>query len=188
MLIFSENKSTFKKSKEFNLLLLFYFVKVGFLNNGKEMKQNLKELYYGYKEDELYSLKEFKKFIYHKRSCVIETLVDTKAMGIVTAASRNVEEMFGMPQSKVIGISISNLMPQFMAEEHELVMTDWARSGTWRTIGKLKEIFCIHKEQFCFSALIYLKIYIKDNNMHFITNIFKLNDADFMVINPALKV
>jgi hypothetical protein len=67
-------------------------------------------------------------------------------------------------------------------------MADWARSGTWRTIGKLKEIYCIHKEQFCFSALIYLKIYIKDNNMHFITNIFKLNDSDFLVLNPTLKV
>jgi hypothetical protein len=119
---------------------------------------------------------------------VIETLVDTKSMGIITAASRNVEDMFGFPTSKTIGLSINNLMPQFMAEEHEVVMMDWAQSGTWRTIGKLKEIYCIHKEQFCFSALIYLKIYIKDNNMHFITNIFKLNDSDFLVVNPQLKV
>lgn len=49
---------------------------------------------------------------------MIETLVDTKTMGIVTGASRNVEDMFGIPQSKVIGTSISNLMPQFMGEEH----------------------------------------------------------------------
>jgi hypothetical protein len=32
----------FKKSKEFNLLMLFYFVKVSFINNGKEIKENLK--------------------------------------------------------------------------------------------------------------------------------------------------
>lgn len=119
---------------------------------------------------------------------MIETLVDTKTMGIITGATRNVEEMFGMPSSKIIGTSINNIMPQFMGDEHELVMADWAHSGTWRTIGRLKEIFCIHKDQFCFSAVLYLKIYIKDNNMHFITNIFKLNDSDFMVINPQLKV
>lgn len=47
---------------------------------------------------------------------MIETLVDTKTMGIITAATRNVEDMFGFPTNKVIGISINNLMPQFMAE------------------------------------------------------------------------
>ena len=109
-------------------------------------------------------------------------------MGIITAATRNVEDMFGFPTNKVIGISINNLMPQFMAEEHEDIMAGWAKSGTWRTIGKLKEIYCVHKEQYCFSALIYLKIYIKDNNMHFITNIFKLNDADYLVVNPNMKI
>lgn len=91
-------------------------MKVSFLGNGNEIKENLKEIYYGYKEDELYSLKEFKKFIFHKRSCVIETLVDTKSMGIVTAVSRSVEDMFGFPVDKIMGISINNLMPSFMAE------------------------------------------------------------------------
>lgn len=38
MEIFDQNKVRFKKSKEFNLLLLFYFIKVSFLNNGKEIK------------------------------------------------------------------------------------------------------------------------------------------------------
>jgi hypothetical protein len=51
MLIFEQNKVTFRKSKEFNLLFLFYFVKVSFLSNGKEIRENLKELYFGYKED-----------------------------------------------------------------------------------------------------------------------------------------
>jgi hypothetical protein len=119
---------------------------------------------------------------------VIETVVDTKVMGIVSAASRNVEEMFGFPTSKIIGLSINNLMPQFMADEHVVILAEWAQSGTWRTIGKLKEIYCIHKEQYCFSALLYLKIYVKDNSMHFITNIFKLNENDFLVINPSMKV
>jgi len=62
-----------------------------------------------------------------------------------------------------------------MAGEHEVIMEDWAKIGTWRTIGKLKEIYCIHKDQYCFSALIYLKIYVKETGLHFITNIFKLN-------------
>jgi hypothetical protein len=48
-------------------------------------------------------------------------------MGIVTAASKNVEDMFGFPGSKIIGISVNNLMPQFMGEEHELILSDWAR-------------------------------------------------------------
>lgn len=109
-------------------------------------------------------------------------------MGIVTAASRNVEDMFGFPINKIVGISINNLMPQFMAIEHEDILADWAKSGTWRTIGKLKEIYCVHKEQYCFSALLYLKIYIKDNTMHFITNIFKLNENDYLVINPNMKI
>lgn len=93
-----------------------------------------------------------------------------------------------MPPSKVIGISINNLMPQFMAEEHEVILNEWAKSGTWRTIGKLKEIYCIHKEQYCFSALLYLKLYVKENNLHFITNIFKLNENDYLVANPNFKI
>jgi len=36
-------------------------------------------------------------------------------MGIITTASQNIEDMFGFPSSKVIGISINNLMPEFMA-------------------------------------------------------------------------
>lgn len=115
-------------------------------------------------------------------------MVDTKVMGIVSAASRNVEDMFGLPASKVIGTTINNLMPQFMAVEHEVILEEWAKSGTWRTIGKLKEIYCIHKEQYCFSALLYLKLYVKDNVLHFITNIFKLNENDFLVANPTLKI
>ena len=55
--IFEENKNKFKKSKEFNLLLLFYFLKVSFMKSGKELRTNLKEIYYGFKADELKSLK-----------------------------------------------------------------------------------------------------------------------------------
>ena len=69
--IFEENKNKFKKSKEFNLLLLFYFLKVSFMKSGKELRTNLKEIYYGFKADELKSLKEFRKFIFHKQSCAI---------------------------------------------------------------------------------------------------------------------
>ena len=49
--IFEEFKVKFKKSKEFNLLLMFYFMKVSFLDNGGELRANLKEIYYGYKID-----------------------------------------------------------------------------------------------------------------------------------------
>jgi hypothetical protein len=69
-----------------------------------------------------------------------------------------------------------------------LILNDWARSGTWRTIGKLKQIYCIHKEKYCFSALLYLKLYVKENSLHFITNIFKLNENDYLVANPNFKI
>ena len=91
----------------------------------------------------------------------METIIDNKSMGIVTAVSKNIEELFGNPPQKLIGSSINTLMPQFLSDEHEVVMNSWAESGTWRTIGKLKEIYCVHKDKHCFSALIYLKIYIK---------------------------
>jgi hypothetical protein len=35
-------------------------------------------------------------------------------MGIITAASHNVEEMFGFPYEKIIGKTINNLMPDIM--------------------------------------------------------------------------
>jgi hypothetical protein len=57
MQIYNENRLKFKKSKQFNLLILFYFTKISFLNNGRELKANLKEIYYGYKVDELQSIK-----------------------------------------------------------------------------------------------------------------------------------
>lgn len=65
-------------------------MKISFLNNGKELRNNLKEIYYGFKTDELRSLKEFKKFIYHKGSCAIETLIDAKTMGKITTVSKNI--------------------------------------------------------------------------------------------------
>ena len=67
-------------------------------------------------------------------------------------------------------------------------MSNWTQSGTWRTIGKLKEIFCIHKDQFCFSALIYLKIYQRDGSLYFITNIFKTNDTDYLFLGPGNNI
>lgn len=136
--IHEENKVKFRKSKEFNLLLLFYFLKISFLNNGKELRNNLKEIYYGFKTEELRSLKEFKKFIYHKGSCAIETLIDGKNMGTITTVSRNVEDMFGVPAAKVKGTSINTLMPEFMGVEHEKIINRWFTTGAWNTIGKLK--------------------------------------------------
>ncbi len=118
--------------------MLFYFLKVSFLHTGKDLKTNLKEIYYGFKIDELRSLKEFKKFIYHKSSCAVETMIDTKSMGIITTVSRNVEDMFGIPPEKIKGASINSIMPEFMGAEHENIMLNWAKTGTWHTIGKLK--------------------------------------------------
>lgn len=115
-------------------------------------------------------------------------MVDNKSMGVITAASRNVEDMFGVSQDKVKGASINSLMPEFMGKEHENIMTRWSQTGTWYTIGKLKEVFCVHKEQYCFSALIYLKIYVRDNSLYFITNIFKINDADYMILSPEGRI
>jgi hypothetical protein len=96
--------------------------------------------------------------------------------------------MFGFPLNKMIGMNISKLMPDFMALEHDEILKDWSKSGTWRTVGKLKEIYGIHKEQFCFSALLYLKIYVKNNSLHFITSIFKLNETDYLVLNPNMRI
>ena len=59
-------------------------------------------------------------------------------MGIVSRTSKNVFDMFGYQQSKIVGINLNRLMPNFMAEEHDLILGDWVKSGTWRTIGKLK--------------------------------------------------
>lgn len=59
-------------------------------------------------------------------------------MGIITAASQNIQDIFGFDRNKVIGQSINTFMPNFMASEHENILNRWAKSGTWRTIGKLK--------------------------------------------------
>ena len=129
-------------------------------------------------------MKEFRKFIFHKHSCAIETTIDIKSMGLITNVSANVAEMFGTPADKVKGSFINSLMPDFIGKEHDSIMVSWAKDGTWRTIGKLKEIFCLNKEQHCFSALLYLKLYVRGNSLHFIANIFKINDCDYLVISP----
>lgn len=59
-------------------------------------------------------------------------------MGIVTRSSKNVYDLFGYPQNKIIGMNLNKLMPTFMAGEHELILRNWVKTGTWRTIGKLK--------------------------------------------------
>ena len=57
MQIYHANRQQFRKSKHFNLLILFYFTRISFLSNGRDVKANLKEIYYGYKVDELHSIK-----------------------------------------------------------------------------------------------------------------------------------
>ncbi len=53
--------------------------------------------------------------------------------------------MFGYHQHKVIGLNLNKLMPQFMSMEHDNIIQNWIKTGHWRSISKLKEIFCIHK-------------------------------------------
>jgi hypothetical protein len=36
--------------------------------------------------------------------------------------------------------------------------------------------------------LIYLKIYVKETGLHFITNIFKLNDCDYLIVNESGRI
>lgn len=79
-------------------------------------------------------------------------------MGTVTRSSKNVFEMFGYHSKEIMGMNLNKLMPIFMAAEHDVILSEWVKIGTWRTVGKLKEIFCIHKQEFCFSALLYLKV------------------------------
>jgi hypothetical protein len=59
-------------------------------------------------------------------------------MGIVTRASKNVFDLFGYQPSKIIGINMNRLMPNFMAIEHDIILAEWVKNGTWRTVGKLK--------------------------------------------------
>ena len=92
--------------------------------------------------------------------------------------------MFGVPVEKVKGCSISTLMPEFMASEHENILNNWVQSSSWRSIGKLKEIFCVHRDQYCFSALLYIKIYQKEGSLYFITNIFKTNQDNYLILDP----
>ena len=79
-------------------------------------------------------------------------------------------------------------MPHVMGEEHEIILQNWVKTGTWKTIGKLKEIYCIHKQKFCFSAILYLKLYVRDNSLYFITNVFKLNENDYLIVSPNMKI
>lgn len=138
---------------------MFYYTKVSFLSvNIEDVLNNLREQMRKIKEEELSSTKEFAKYIFHKRSCVIESLIDEEIMGTVTRSSKNVFEMFGYHSNEIKGMNLNKLMPIFMAAEHDLILSEWVKIGTWRTVGKLKEIFCIHKAEFCFSALLYLKV------------------------------
>ena len=74
-------------------------------------------------------------------------------------------------------------MPGFMGAEHDAALRGWRSSGTWRTMGKLKEVYCVHKDGHCFSALLYLKLIVKNDALHLITNIFQLNSSDFLVLD-----
>ena len=67
-------------------------------------------------------------------------------MGNITNVSKNVVEMFGIPADKAKGSSVNSMMPEFMGKEHEKILDNWTQTGTWRTIGRLKEIFCVHKK------------------------------------------
>jgi len=109
-------------------------------------------------------------------------------MGLVTRSSKNVYEMFGYHQNKVIGMNLNKLMPTFMAGAHDNIIKDWIKTGTWRTVGKLKEIFCIHKDDFCFTALIYLKVIANEKGLFFVGVIFKKNESDYMILNQKQEV
>lgn len=167
------------------MLLMLYYKKVSFINiNIEDVHKNILGQMKKIKEEELSSTKEFAKCIFHKRSCVIESLIDEANMRIVTRSSKNVYDIFGYHQNKIIGMNLNKLMPHFMTVENDLILKDWIKTGTWRTVNKLKEIFCIHKEEFCFSALIYLKVIANEKGLFFVTIIFKKNDSDYLILNP----
>ena len=161
---------------------------MSFFTQTKEVKNNLKELSREFKQEELHEIKEFREVIYRSRCCVVESKVEAQTTGIITFTSRNIDDVFGRTRPELIGENINSLMPAFPGKDHDVVLNSWRRSGTWRTMGKLKEVYCMHKDGHCFSALLYLKLIVKHDALYLITNIFHLNSNDYLVVDKHATI
>lgn len=106
-------------------------------------------------------------------------------MGIILNASKSVKEVFGYDRNLVRSLNINKLMPKSMHEEHDNILKNWAISGSWQNIARLRSIFALNSRQICFSTNIYLKIIQKTDRLSLLGAFFLVNDKDYMLINPS---
>lgn len=70
-----------------------------------------------------------------------------------------------------------------MQDEHDYLLSNWAKKCSWANIGVFRSIFCVNKDNVCFSSGIYLKLVQRLDSINIIGSVFKENDKDFMIID-----
>lgn len=113
------------------------------------------------------------KWIYSQSSCTFEAAVNMEQMGIVVAASKSVEAVFGYKADVIRGCNINKIMPHSMQEEHDYILEQWANNSSWANVGVLRDIFCITRENVSFSSGIYLKLVQRADSINILGSIFK---------------
>ena len=126
--------------------------------------------------------------MYENSSCTIEVSMEQINIGKIVNASRNVFDVFGLHEKDLIGNNINMLMPKTMQDQHDILIRKWSQKCSWANMGQLRSIFCMNKDNICFSSKIYLKPVLRADCVNLIGCFFKENDQDYMVVDNKDKI
>ena len=126
--------------------------------------------------------------MYENYSCTVEVSIEQLSIGKIVKTSRNIFEVFGWKEKDLIGNNINILMPRTMQDEHDYLIRNQSRRCSWANIGQLRTIFCMNKNNVCFSCKMYLKPVLRAECVNLIGCFFKENDQDYMIVDNEDKI
>jgi PAS domain S-box-containing protein len=75
-----------------------------------------------------------------------EAIITIDENGIIESANRRAEEMFGYPESSMLGENVSFLMPPPYRHEHDDYIRNYCQTGQAKVIGKGREVLGRHQD------------------------------------------
>ena len=101
-------------------------------------------------------------------NAAVDAIMVINARGILQAANRSAEVLFGFSSDEMLGKNISMLMPAPYAQEHDGYLNNYSASGERKIIGIGREVTGQHKDGSCFPMHLSIGEFRQDDHQLFV--------------------
>ena len=115
----------------------------------------------------------------------VDGIININSRGIIESLNPAIEKMFGYKSSEMIGNNIGMLMPEPMANQHDMLISKFIQTGHKTVLGKTRELFAMRKDKTVFPVDIALDDMIINNEKMFtgiIRDVSERKEAELNII------